>query len=394
MNYLFVAFLLLIMGCSEVEKKLHETQSIDQVCPVTKKTSHILLSNNKNIPDIEKLITTTSNNSLYRNQIINFALAQLYLNPHSTNLNSYTLLFAKVNGKEFFINSIPQGQYDFSFINAVGEMAKFYNKPLAIKSRLQLIENKTNEYIYAPKSLEDYIKNNQAELFHTAALKKLYFRGAQGVREDELFQRISYLRMFSPLKRMASKHKKVQSYNSSYLFKRGNYSCSFDSKIHDAKIVILKKPVKSYNNIFAHYKDDNNYIIGATSSLPKVSSTINNILFSSEVNDNNTAVCVAKEKGHPIQFIMMNDITYNSQVLNTLINDHRNLASSQELLDTKRSLILHNPTRLISEIYGISTIRSKQAQYYGPALGKLTILELDNQLNTYLDPRNGQLTCN
>lgn len=388
-----ISLLILFSGCSEVEKQLNESQSINSTCPVIEEKSNILLENNRNKEEVSKLISSDSSSNAYRHQIINFALSQLYFSPQSTTVNSHTLLFAKVDGREFFINSIPQDTYDFSFINAIEKLAKFYKKPLAIKSRLELIEKRTSEYIYASKSLEEFIKDNQGELFTKKNLKKLYFRGAQGVRENELFQRVSYLKRFNRLKRISQKKLKTKSYSSDYLFTRGNYSCSFDNKLHEAQVVILKKPKKSYNNIFAHFKNKNNYIIGVTSSIPDLAHSVNEIIFSNFENDNYPAVCFSKSKEQADQVIFMSGITYNAQVLNTLIKSYVKQVSPEELMNTKRSLLLHNPKRRISEIYGKSIQDASNSQYYAPSLGSLTILELGSKLSTYIDPRNKQLAC-
>ncbi|POB14174.1 hypothetical protein [Halobacteriovorax sp. RT-2-3] len=383
-----------LIGCSEVEKQLNTSQSINHTCPIVEKKNNILLDNEKNEPEISKIISSKSTNSSYRNQILNFTLSQLYFSPHATTLNSHTLLIAKVAGKDFFINSIPQKQNDFAFLNAISQMANFYKKPLAIKNRLTLIEKNISEYIYASNSLEQFIKDNQAELFKNKDLKRLYFRGAQGVRENELFARLSYVKRLSKLTKFAKDHNSINSYNSNYLFRRGNYSCSFDSKLHDSKMAILKRPKKSYYNTFSHYKDQNNYIIGITSSLPEINNSIKDVLLSNFENDNYTALCMSELKQGRRYILLMNGITYNAQVLTELINNFPSVSSAQEYMNTKRSLVLQNPKRTISEIYGTTKNEQGTAQYYTPALGKLTVLELNNGLSTYKDPRNGQLTCN
>lgn len=382
-----------ITSCSEVEKKLNTSQSINHTCPIVEKKNNILLDNEKNEQEVSKLISSKSSNSSYRNQILNFTLSQLYFAPHATTLNSHTLLIAKVAGKEFFINSIPQKQNDFAFMNAVSQMAKFYKKPLSIRSRLRLIESNLSEYVYASKSLEQYIKDNQAELFKNKALKRLYFRGAQGVRENELFARLSYLKRLNKLTKYTKNHNSISSYNSNYLFRRGNYSCSFDSKLHDSKMAILKRPKKSYYNTFSHYKDKNNYVIGVTSSLPEIGDSIGDVLLSNFENDNYTALCISEQNQGRRYLLLMNGITYNAQVLTELINNLPQVANAQDYMNTKRSLVLQNPKRTISEIYGVTQNEQGTAQYYTPALGNLTILELNNGLSTYKDPRNGQLTC-
>ncbi|AYF44304.1 putative lipoprotein [Halobacteriovorax sp. BALOs_7] len=389
-----VSFFFLI-GCSEVEKKLNDTQSLNTVCPIIESKSNYLLENPRNISEAQKLISAKSNSSQYRNQILNFSLAQLYLSPHSTNLNSHTLFFAKINGKEIFINSIPDETYEFSFIAALNELAQQLKKPISLKSRLNLVEKNISEYVYASRSLEEFIKNNQAQLFKSKPLKKMYFRGAQGIRENELFRRLDYLKDYNLLKRKASPTKNKTNLTSAHLFTRDNYSCSFDSKVFNADIMILKKPEKAYHNIFSHYKDKNNYIIGVTSSVPKVDNSINEFLFQKSNNDSYTAACMTKDQRNHSIFLFMNGITYNAQVLNRLINSHSQVTNAKDFMDTKRSLMLTNPKRKVSEIYGINRVKdNKEAQYYIPSLGRLTILEQGEFLSTFNDPRNKQLKCN
>lgn len=396
----FLLFFVLLISfftttsCSEVEKQLNETQSINSTCPIIEEQSEYLLGNSRNEEEARKLISSKSTLSQYRNQILNYSLSQLYFAPHATNLNSHTLIFAKINGKEVFINSIPEETYEFSFIAAINELAKKLNKPIALKSRLQLVERNLSEYIYASKSLEVFIKENQSQLFKSNRLKKMYFRGAQGIRENELFRRLNYVKDYNRLKKKALKANKTST-TSGHLFTRDNYSCSFDSKVFNADILVLKKPAPSYQNIFSHFKDQNNFIIGVTSSVPKIENAVNEFLFQDFKNDSYTAACRTTNASNQSTYLFMNGITYNAQVLNRLINTHSNLSNAKEIMDTKRSLILSNPKRKVSEIYGINRSENKKAaQYYIPSLGKLTILELKNTLSTYTDPRNKQLKCN
>lgn len=380
-------------------------------CPINNSYLQLISQNEKSHQHFSKFLLRVESvrNINFIDKVVLWSLLQMNLRPDLSTPQSRIQVLINYQGKEEYLSYFQENN-EWSYLVALEQLLKKYQSHYTLKDLASLIDKYHPDLFYVSNDFAAFLVSNTALISKEEALKKIYMRADEPLRENERLPR----QRLVPLVTRFYKHRRQMKRNvksSNYLFdykanQKMSTKCNYDMGLYQSSIYLINNTFIR-NNIFGIKEGKNAFLASSNQGLNKLTNLKGTLFFASHGNSRATALCSfqSKLKQKRKMWLISSDSRDPGQHIYHLLEyGLQNISQIEEMdkmLKFSRHLFLQSPVRLIFE-----SNRSTKQQleellklnipiYYANNLGRIWGLYQDNQRYSFLldDRKAGGLSC-
>jgi len=384
-KYLYLAFLLISLGCSNFSKnfesifdnksaKTNLNKNLDKNNYCAEPSSNQLISEDENIQKLHNQLRKNffeKKNLSFIDKIISLMLVEMRRRPDVLTPYSRLQIYLKIKGKNYYFDFSPKDISDQSTMPVLMALdylnLKFNNgKSLnLIAGRLDEFQSSNNVVSF---EFENFLKNNQKEIKKNETYTNLFFKGDDVITKYDTFESLTFKSIIEKFYKTKNNNLNLYANIERPFFniqlnnqdltelkdKKGSIECNVNLNINEKIQFSNEEYDQTMSFPVGMSESGNTFLAVSTSRIvhPLSNSIDYSLFFKQQAPHSSSPMCIFKKNNQNIILFSIdgvNPIQHLQHLISYDIGHVENIENLNELLNFSRHLFLNMPDRILYE---------------------------------------------